>query len=117
MDTRSSRYEREIRAARNQALFRAVNEKVKLLNEAFSEILDTFEVACECADGECIQMLEIAPADYTVVRSNPRRFVVLPEHVDLEVERVVAEHGAYVVVEKIEAAAVVAEVAAELLED
>jgi hypothetical protein len=112
MDSISTKYDREIRAAQNQSLFRAVNEKVKRLNIVFASLLDTFEIACECADRDCIQMLDIAPADYDAVRSNPRRFVVLPAHVDHEVETVVSDAGAYLVVEKVEAAAIVAENAA-----
>jgi|tagenome__1003787_1003787.scaffolds.fasta_scaffold20987365_2 hypothetical protein len=117
MEPGSTEFDREVRAARNQSLFRAANESIKLLNEAFSEILHTFEIACECANEDCVQMIVIAPVDYTTVRRNPRRFVILPEHVDPEVERVVSRADAYVVVEKFAAAAIVAEQTAQLLDD
>jgi len=100
---------REIRAARNQALFRAVNEEITKLNKAFGAVADKHAIACECADTSCIEMLEISPDEYGAVRRHPRRFPVLPAHVYPEVERVVAERDGYVVVEKLGVAGEVAE--------
>jgi hypothetical protein len=98
--------QREIRAARNQSLFRAVNENLKGLNEAFASVTETetFTIACECSDVSCVEMLEIHPHEYVAVRSEPRHFAILPGHVDLEAEKVVREAEGYVVVEKIAAA-------------
>jgi hypothetical protein len=42
--------EREVRAARNQALFRAVNEKLEAMNEAFVQFNERFTIACECSE-------------------------------------------------------------------
>ena len=78
--------QREIRAARNQALFRAVNEKLRDLNEALGSMTDEFVVACECADANCVQTLSIVGDEYMSVRANPRTFVVLPGHVYPDVE-------------------------------
>lgn len=105
----SSLHEREVRAARNQALFRAVSEKIKDVNDAFAEISETFVIACECADRGCAEMLTISPDEYETVRANPRHFAVNPGHVLPDVETVVGENGAYVVVEKVAAAAEAAE--------
>jgi hypothetical protein len=101
--------EREVRAARNQSLFRALNRKLETLNESMASVSETFTIACECADAQCVEMIDIRPDDYEGVRADPRRFAVLPGHVYPDVEEVVAEHGAYVVVEKGGTAAVVAE--------
>ena len=91
---------REIRAARNQSLFRAVNEKMRALNDAFTHTTETFVIACECADASCVEMLDIEPEKYEAVRSEPRHFAVLPGHVYPDVETVVREQDGYVVVEK-----------------
>lgn len=104
-----SQHEREVRAARNQAMFRSLNEKIRELNEAFDAATDTFVVACECADTSCIEMLTLTPAEYEAVRSEPRHFAVMPGHVYAEVERVAAEYPHYVVVEKVAVAGQVAE--------
>ena len=104
--------EREARVGRNQALFRAVNEEMRELNEAFASITKEYAIVCECADVSCTESLLIRRDDYLSVREEPRRFVVLREHVFAEAERVVSESDGYVVVEKFGEAAVVAEAAA-----
>ena len=106
----SNQDDREIRAARNQALFRAVNEQIKSMNEAYAEVAGTFAIACECADTSCIQTLELSRDEYEAVRAEPRHFAVLPGHVYPDVEDVVRESNGYVVVEKIARAADVAEI-------
>jgi hypothetical protein len=93
-------YEREVRAARNQSLFRAVNEKITHANEALAWLSGTLVIACECADTTCVQTLEIEPEAYTALRSHPNRFAVLPGHVYLDVEREVTASNGYIVVEK-----------------
>jgi hypothetical protein len=105
----STQTEREARAARNQALFRAVNEKLGAMNEAFVQFNEKFTIACECADVSCVEMLEIDPNEYQAVRAEPRHFAVLPGHIYPDVEVVVREGDGYVVVEKTGAAAEVAE--------
>lgn len=95
----ASNDEREIRAARNQALFRAVNDKILELNEVFGEIVGTFSIACECARIDCVALMEIPPDAYRAVRETPHTFAVCPDHVQEDVERVVSTHDGYTVVE------------------
>jgi 5-bromo-4-chloroindolyl phosphate hydrolysis protein len=101
--------ERQVRAARNQAMFRAINEKLTELNEAFEAISDTQVIACECADTGCIETLEISADEYEAIRKEPNRFAVLARHVYPDVESVVEETDRYVVVDKFGAAEPVAE--------
>jgi hypothetical protein len=108
MERRSSD-EREICAARNQAMFRAVNEKMRELQEAFEVLVGTTAVACECAQVDCVQLLEVPTSAYEDVRRSPRTFVVRTEHVDPEVERVVTMQDGYAVVEAIGLGAQIAE--------
>ena len=89
---------REVRVARNEALFREVNERVKELNVGLH--VDTPEWVCECPDVECVQQIPLSLADYERIRRIPTHFLVLPGHVYAAVERVVEEHEGYVVVEK-----------------
>ena len=109
----SSQDEREIRAARNQALFRAVNERLKRLNDALAAATRTFAIACECAEVTCVEMLEIDAGEYARIRAEPRHFAVLPGHVHADVEVVVRHAENHVVVEKIAAAAETTELLAE----
>jgi 5-bromo-4-chloroindolyl phosphate hydrolysis protein len=96
----ASQQDRELRAARNQSLFRTVNEKLRELNDAFSEVSETYAIACECANVGCVETLHIVTQEYADVREHPSRFVVLKDHVFPEVERVIAQNDGYVVVEK-----------------
>jgi len=105
----SSQEEREVRAARNQSLFRAVNEKLETLNEAFENLTGSGTIACECADITCVEMLDVEPREYDAVRAEPRHFIVVSGHVYPDVERVVRQSDGYVVVEKLATAGEIAE--------
>src|SRR5215210_574122 len=96
----STQRDRELRAARNQALFRAVNEKLRELNDAFAEVTERYAIACECADVSCVETLHIVMEEYVAVRDHHNHFVVLKDHVYPEVERVIGQNDGYVVVEK-----------------
>ena len=93
--------QRRIRAAKNQSLFREVNEQLEGLAEAFQFISETANFCCECADVECVGTLPLSMTEYEALRADPNQFAVLPGHVYPEVERVVTENERYVVVAKI----------------
>jgi hypothetical protein len=84
----------------NEALFRSVNEQIESLSQTFSVATDTIRIVCECADRMCVEQLEISVSDYEDVRADPSLFIVLPEHVEDDVERVVGRHDGYWVVSK-----------------
>ena len=86
------------RAARNQALFRAINDELRV--QGGSGNPETLTIACECADTECVETIEIDFDRYADVRRSPTQFIVLSGHVYPEVERTVAEDGGLVIVEK-----------------
>jgi hypothetical protein len=91
------------RVARNQALYREVNERVKELNEAFDALYPLGEWICECANAECSETLTLTHEEYEAVREGEgTRFFVKPgeAHVFLDVEDVVERHERYWVVEK-----------------
>ena len=90
----------EERAARNEALFREVNEQVDSLSErqrsgAAQELL----FICECSDDRCTERVTVPRAVYEDVRANPRRFLVVPGH-DQAFEHVVDRTERYAIVEK-----------------
>lgn len=89
----------EERAARNEALFREVNEQIRDLDSRFGSGGASIFV-CECADDGCAARLSIPRAAYAAVRANPRRFVVAPGHENLDLETVVERPDGYFVVEK-----------------
>ena len=101
--------ERDARVGMNEALFRAVNEKLRELNEAFSNVSETYAIACECADVSCVETLHVGRKAYIDVREHSSRFVVLRDHVFPNVERVVATMDGYAVVEKTSAVSEITE--------
>jgi hypothetical protein len=90
--------ERDRRIGLNEALFREVNEAVAGISERFDSA--TFEIVCECGDSACTERIELTQKEYEAVRAEPDRFAVCPGHEIPDVERVVAVHEDYVVVEK-----------------
>ena len=94
--------ERRIRAAQNQSLFRAVNERLENLAEAFQFVAQTASFACECADKRCVSRMSMKMSEYEELRNErPDRFAVLPGHIDAAVEGIVAQNERFWVVEKI----------------
>jgi hypothetical protein len=97
--------DRQVRAAKNQALFREVNERVKDINDHFHAYSALTDWVCECANDTCTERLELTAQEYEHVRSSGEQFFVAPsdEHVWPEVERVVERHATFWLVEKVEA--------------
>jgi hypothetical protein len=89
------------RAARNEALFRRVNERVEEVNKAFETILGDSDFFCECADVDCMEKIRMTLVEYEALRAESTHFAVKPGHVLPENERMVEERVGYVVVEKI----------------
>ena len=103
---------RERQIARNEALFRRVNEQVESLNETFSTLTNTIVIVCECGAQGCIEQIELSRSEYEHVRSDATQFAVKPGHVFDDVEQVTGKTDRFWIVTKHEAEA--AEVAREL---
>jgi hypothetical protein len=82
---------------------REINEGIE---EAHSGRLSrqTIRAICECSNPDCARVMAIDDGEYEAIRQDPRHFVVVPDHVERDVERVVRDAGDYVVVEKREGA-------------
>jgi hypothetical protein len=89
----------EERAARNELLFRELNEHIEELSERIRRT-DSFSIVCECSRRDCLAGIEVEPDAYKAVRSHPLRFLLAPGHEQPDIERVVERAGRYVVVEK-----------------
>jgi hypothetical protein len=98
---------RGIRLAKNQALFRSVNERVAIISRTVSTF-GRLEFMCECGIHECGQYVELTREEFEAVRLQPTHFFVLPGHVFPETEVVVEDRGRYLIVEKFGAAGGVA---------
>ena len=104
---------RDERLALNEARVREVNATIERANEklgpAPGEDVLELHILCECGTRGCDQIVEIDSNEYRTVRADPTWFVVVPDHVQAEIERVVRNRGRFSVVEKIGDAGEVAE--------
>ena len=94
--------EREARLAKNEALFRSVNERVKEVKGELgaADADDKIDFICECGRGDCVAQVGLTLAAYEEVRADPTQFILKPGHETVRVERVVHEGEGYVVVAK-----------------
>jgi hypothetical protein len=89
------------RRIRNELLFRSVNEKLRGLNVEFEGFAGERALfVCECARLYCIEQIELAVETFDEICSVPDRFLVIPGHESVEVERVVSREPLYLVIEK-----------------
>jgi hypothetical protein len=103
------------RVARNQALFRTINERTELLNEAFADLTPYGSWICECANTECLERIDMTLDEYESLRANSTWFAVASSerHVAPDIERIVEKTDRYWVVEKLGTAGTVATELAE----
>ena len=96
-----------VRLAKNEALFRSVNERVAAISATHTSY-GPLRFTCECGTPDCGQQLELTRPEFEEIRAEPTHFFVLPGHVNPEIESVVNNYGRYLIVQKFGAAAGVA---------
>jgi hypothetical protein len=89
---------RRERIARNEALFREVNERVKEVTA--DPTAERIEFLCECGNADCTEAISLDRAEYEHLRSDPLLFGVKPGHAIPDVEDVVAEDERFETVRK-----------------
>lgn len=102
------------RMARNDAVFRDANERIRAAAEGHDLDPGRVPFICECADPGCREIVRLTLAEYQEVRENHRCFLNVPGHEAAEGNAEVVSGGdRYVIVEKVgEAGAVAEELAA-----
>jgi hypothetical protein len=96
---------REDSLAKNEELFRKVNERIETISEAVADDDSMMEYLCECDSPVCYGRVKATRGEYESVRAEPTHFIVLPGHEDLRVERVALSNDRFLIVEKQGAAA------------
>jgi hypothetical protein len=88
--------------AHNQSAVRSLNEQLDggLLVPPAPLRHDAPAFLCECSNVDCSDLIYVPAATYQEVRRDPRRFFIRPGHDIPDIERVVADHGDFCVVEK-----------------
>jgi hypothetical protein len=93
------------RAAKNQSLFREVNERI----EDRADTATFIEFICECADRNCSELVSLTREEYEEIRAASNTFLLIAGHSVPEVEEMVEATDRYVVVAKVGAGRAVAE--------
>jgi hypothetical protein len=91
---------REERIGLNEAVFRAVNERIEDVAETFDLKTQPLDLICECGDAACVERISMTPAEYEEIRSEANQFAVHPGHEYPEVESIVARLKGYDIVRK-----------------
>jgi hypothetical protein len=88
-------------AARNEELFRSVNENIEAVSKTLAGTDPNMDFLCECDQIDCLAKVSATLDEYESVRAEPTHFIVLPDHVDPSVERIViVSNDRFAVVEK-----------------
>jgi hypothetical protein len=88
------------RAARNEEVFRSVNERIEEGAERHG-VSTQLPFHCECARATCFETIEIPPGRYAAIMQERYRLVVMPGHEQSAIERTVENEPEFLVVEKI----------------
>jgi hypothetical protein len=92
--------DRERRAARNEMLFRAVNEQILEMTERFRAELSDLDIVCECADTSCTGTIRVEVKEFERAKDGKYVFLLIPGHEDARIEDVLERNGHYVAVRK-----------------
>jgi hypothetical protein len=88
------------RAAQNEELIRDVNQQIEEAAELHG-VTSEMPFHCECAQTSCLEKIELDASVYEPILADRHRFIVVPDHVQPEIERILEEHEDFVVVEKV----------------
>jgi hypothetical protein len=90
---------RQQRVAKNEALFRRVNERIEEISEGLPGDSES-DFLCECGNDNCTAPVRLTLSEYEDVRRDPTHFLIAHGHDVVDLERVVRETDRYAVVEK-----------------
>jgi hypothetical protein len=90
---------REERMARNEVASRDLNEEIEGAYEG-EPPSNRLDIVCECALNTCDRPIDIRMDEYRMVRSDPRQFAIVSEHLIGDIERIVYENDRFAVVMK-----------------
>jgi hypothetical protein len=96
---------REESLAKNEELFRKVNERIETVSHPVAPDDLLMEYLCECDRPDCYEKVKATREEYESVRAESTHFIVLLGHDDSRIERVVLSNERFMIVEKQGAAA------------
>lgn len=91
--------DRNERLARNETLFRSVNERVEeVVQPGLNEEIDFL---CECGDGDCVETVSLTREEYERVRADGAQFAIVAGHEIPDIENEVLRTDRFLVVRKL----------------
>lgn len=103
---------RELRLAKNEIVFRDVNERIEKMALGHAQALREerdLGFLCECSNSDCTMRLSVTLGEYEQARRDPTEFLVALGHELPEIEDVVFVGDTYQLVRKHGPAALAAE--------
>jgi hypothetical protein len=88
---------REERIAKNEVIFREVNERIRDVVPSENGGIDFL---CECGRENCVEQIALTIEEYERVRADPVQFFVKPGHATKDVEDVMEENERFLLVKK-----------------
>ena len=86
---------------KNEQEFRDYNNRrMQVETAAATDNDDLVPFLCECGDRDCVKALMLTPAEFMQAHTAANVFIVKPGHVYPDVERLVAQHDTFGIVEK-----------------
>ena len=86
------------RLARNEAMFRSVNERVEeVVQPGPTEAIDFL---CECGDTECVEKITLTREEYESVRMEGAQFAIVAGHEIPAIESVIRRADRFLIVRK-----------------
>jgi hypothetical protein len=86
------------RLARNEALFRSVNERVEEVVQPGNN--EEIDFLCECGDSECVEKISLTRSEYERVRADSAQFAIAVGHEIPDIEDVVTRTDRFLAVRK-----------------
>ncbi len=109
----ASNIDSQRRMTENEAIFRKHNEKIEKQLTNLSEMAEqdghsgygsnadlTLQFYCECCDENCHERVMLSVSKYRTIHTNRKRFVIVPGHDVVGLERIVEQSENYHAVEK-----------------
>ena len=90
--------DRNERLARNEAMFRSVNERVEEIVQPGRD--EEIDFLCECGNSRCIEKVTLRRHEYEEIRSDATQFAVVPGHEIPEIEETIQQTDRFFVVRK-----------------
>ena len=87
--------------ARNETIFREMNEWTQEANDGPGESASMDAYLCECSDPLCSDPIRMTRPEYEAIRAVPIRFAIALNHENPEIDKLLYENERFATVEKV----------------